>query len=106
MLRFATRYAHWLDLWLRRRFGRPYTTILAIGIVLSISASIDSLGRVIGGGEKGVQGDILKTAAFVVFQIALLINQLAQLDEHRQRRRRERMRERDKGRVAGAGAER
>jgi hypothetical protein len=106
MLRFATRYAHWLDVWLRRRFGRPYTTILAIGIVLSISASIDSLAGVIATGAKALQGDILKTAGVVVFQIALLINQLAQLDEHRQRRRRQRMRERDKGRVAGAGAER
>jgi|SRR5580698_3511105 hypothetical protein len=106
MLTRLTRYAHWLDLWLRRHLGRPYETILAVGLVLSIIASVTELGATIKAGEAGLQIDIVKTGAVVVFQAALLINQLAQLDQHRTRRRRQRMRERDKGRVAGAGAER
>jgi len=106
MLTFVTRRAHWLDLWLRRRLGRPYVTILAIGIGLSIVASLSTLGGVIAAGAKGAPTDILKTAAIVVFQSGLLINQLAQLDEHRERRRRRRMRAQGKARVAGAGAER
>ena len=106
MLRFVTRQAHWLDLWLRRRLGRLYGAILATGLGLSITATLGALGKVIAAGEKGLESDILKTAAIVLFQTALLINQLAQLDEHREWRRRRRMRAQGKARVAGAGAER
>ncbi|MEJ0066012.1 MAG: hypothetical protein WDM85_11835 [Caulobacteraceae bacterium] len=106
MLTKLTRYAHWLDLWLRKHLGRPYETILAIGLVLSIVASVTSLTQIVGVGGAAMKGDIAKTASVVVFQAALLINQLAQLDEHRARRRRRRLREQEKGRVAAAGAER
>src|SRR5277367_2036514 len=103
MLSKLTRYAHWLDLWLRKHLGRPYETILAIGLVLSIGASVTNLSQIVGAGGAGMKGDIAKTAGIVIFQAALLINQLAQLDEHRARRRRRRMRAREKGRVAAAG---
>jgi hypothetical protein len=106
MLTALTRYAHWLDLWLHRHFGRPYESLLSIGLLLSISASISSLGQIIGYGGADLQGDVVKTVGVVIFQAALLINQLAQLDEHRARRRRRRMRDQEKGRVAAAGAER
>jgi hypothetical protein len=106
MLTKLTRYAHWLDLWLRRHLGRPYETILAIGLILSIGASVNSLSQIVGAGGAGMKGDIAKIAGIVVFQAALLVNQLAQLDEHRARRRRRRMREQEKGRVAATGAER
>ena len=109
MLTGLTRYAHWLDLWLHKHFGRPYESLLSIGLVLSISASVSSLGQIIAHGAEP-QGDlfkdVLKTAGVVIFQAALLINQLAQLDEHRARRRRRRMRDKEKGRVAAEGAER
>src|SRR5580698_444373 len=108
MLTALTRYAHWLDLWLHKHFGRPYESLLSIGLGLSISASVSSLGQIIAHGAEP-QGDlfkdVLKTAGVVIFQAALLINQLAQLDEHRARRRRRRMRDKEKGRVAAAGAE-
>jgi hypothetical protein len=106
MLTIVTRYAHWIDLWLRRHIGRPYESILAIGLVLSIAASATTLGQSISAGGAGMKGDVAKTVGVVIFQAALLINQLAQLDEHRTRRRRRRMRAREKGRVAAAGAER
>jgi hypothetical protein len=106
MLSKLTRYAHWLDLWLRRHLGRPYETILAIGLGLSIVASATTLGQVIGHGGAAVQGGVIKTVGIGVFEVALLINQLAQLDERRARRRRRRMRTGEKGRVAAAGAER
>ena len=106
MLTKLTRYAHWLDLWLRRHLGRPYETILAIGLVLSIGASVTNLGQIVGAGGAGMKGDIAKIVAVVIFQAALLINQLAQVDEHRARRRRRRMRAKEKGRVAATDAER
>jgi hypothetical protein len=106
MLNALTRYAHWLDLWLRRHLGRPYETILAVGLVLSIGASATSLGQIVETGGASLQGDLVKTAGIAVFQVALLINQLAQLDQHRARRRRRRMRAQQKGRVAAEGAER
>jgi hypothetical protein len=106
MLTTVTRYAHWLDLWLRKHLGRPYETILAVGLVLSIGASATDLGQIVGAGGVGMKGGVVKTVAIVIFQAALLINQLAQLDEHRARRRRRRNREREKGRVAARGPER
>jgi hypothetical protein len=106
MLNTVTRYAHWLDLWLHRHIGRPYESILAIGLGLSIVASATMLGHIVSIGGAALQGDLIKTVGVVIFQAALLINQLAQLDEHRARRRRRRMRAREKGRVAAAGAER
>lgn len=106
MLNLLTRYAHWLDLWLHKHIGRPYEGILSVGLGLSIVASVTSLSQIIATGGASLQGDLVKTIAIVVFQVALLINQLAQLDEHRARRRRRRMRAREKGRVAAEGADR
>src|SRR5713226_5359910 len=90
MLTILTRYAHWLDLWLHKHIGRPYEGILSIGLGLSIVASVTSLSHIIAAGGAPLQGDLVKTGGIVVFQVALLINQLAQLDEHRARRRRRR----------------
>ena len=106
MLTNLTRLAHWLDLWLHKHLGRPYEAILAAGIGLSIVASVTTLGHIVEMGGANQNGDVLKTVAVVIFQTALLINQLAQLDEHRVRRRRRRMRKLEKGRVAAEGAER
>jgi|SRR5580658_213320 hypothetical protein len=106
MLSILTRHAHWLDLWLHRHIGRLYESILSIGLGLSIVASATTLARLVAAGGATLQRDLVETVGVVVFQVALLINQLAQLDEHRARRRRRRLRSREKGRVAAAGAER
>ena len=74
--------AHWLDAWLQVHLGRPYTVVLAIGLVVGISASIHDLSRSVASSTN-----ILKIVGMVLFQLALLINQLAQLHEHRERRR-------------------
>ena len=79
---------------------------LAIGLVLSIGASATSLEQIFSVGGAGMKADVAKTVGVVIFQAALLINQLAQLDVARARRRRRRIRAREKGRVAAAGAER
>jgi hypothetical protein len=70
--------AHELDEWLHENVGRAYVAILGWGLVLSIFASVASLGRA------------LTSFGFItlVFQAALLVNQLAQWHELRARRRR------------------
>src|SRR5471032_3331077 len=77
MLTALTRYAHWLDLWLHKHIGRPYEGILSIGLGLSIVASVNSLSHIIAAGGAPLQSDLVKTVGIVVFQVALLINQLA-----------------------------
>jgi hypothetical protein len=74
--------AHWLDAWLQVHLGRPYRVVLAVGLVVGISASIHDLSRSVSSSTN-----ILKIVGMVLFQLALLINQLAQFHEHRQRRR-------------------
>jgi hypothetical protein len=106
MLSLLLRRAHWLDLWLHRRLGRPYNALLVFALGLSITATINTLAAAVEAGEKNFAATALCTVVTVGFQAALLINQLAQLDEHRARRRRQRFRERGKGRVAAAHADR
>jgi hypothetical protein len=81
------RAAYWLDDWLRQHVGRFYTTILIWGLVVGIGASLTALGRAFTSGV-GLGGKLAVIAVAAVFQAALLINQLAQLHEHRERRMR------------------
>ena len=81
MIRELTRLAHRLDAWLREHLGRPYTVILAIGLVYGIIASMKALIH-----EAESRFDVFKLVTAVVFQLALLINQLAQFHEYRQER--------------------
>jgi hypothetical protein len=74
--RLASR-AHELDEWLHQNVGRAYVAILGWGLVLSILASIAKLGNALS--SFGV--------ITLVFQAALLVNQLAQWHELRERRR-------------------
>jgi hypothetical protein len=94
MLALITRRARWLDLWLRKHLGSPYLTLLASGLGISIVASLTALAQALTAAKAGFEADSLRIAVIVVFQAGLLINQLAQLDEIRQRRRRRRQRKR------------
>jgi hypothetical protein len=80
MLSRLARKAHELDDWLHQNVGRAYVAILGWGLVLSIIGSIATLGRA------------LTSFGFItlIFQAALLVNQLAQWHELRTRRRRHR----------------
>ena len=78
MIRRLARRAHELDDWLHQNFGRAYNAILGWGLVLSILASISTLGRALS--SFGI--------ITLVFQGALLVNQLAQWHELRERRQR------------------
>ena len=72
-------WAYELDAWLKQRLGRPYTAILGVGLTLGIIATVKSLKVAI---ETGHNPYVL--AGTVVFEAALLINQLAQFHEYRQ----------------------
>jgi hypothetical protein len=79
--RTITYWAWRLDRWLNRRLGSPYRIVLAIGLAASISASW----KVLADSFKSTT-NILLVALVVVFQTALLINQLAQVHQRRKAR--------------------
>jgi hypothetical protein len=76
--------AHLLDAWLHEHVGRIYTAILAWGLVLTIIESVRALSHEFG---SGGDSNVLKLGFAVAFQLALLVNQLAQWHELRERRR-------------------
>jgi hypothetical protein len=77
----VTALAYWLDRRLRERFGRPYRGILSAGLVIGIVGTVEALSKAFS------KTNIAALATTVVFQVALLINQLAQMHEFRQERR-------------------
>ena len=82
MLQKLTERAHELDQWLHIHYGRSYVAILTWGLVLSIINSVSVVGRAFSRGHIGL------TPLFVlVVQSGLLVNQLAQWHDLRQRRR-------------------
>ena len=82
MLKTLTERAHELDQWLHIHAGRSYMAILTWGLVLSIINSVSVVGGAFSRGHVGL------TPLFVlVVQSGLLVNQLAQWHELRQRRR-------------------
>jgi hypothetical protein len=82
-LRALTYWAWRLDRWLQRQFGTPYRVVLSAGLVASISASWNALVTTIHSTTN-----IALIVATVLFQAALLINQLAQLHQRRRARAR------------------
>ena len=80
-------WARWLDTWLKSELGRPYETILSAGLVISITGTLKALTDALDGGKSGHPVDIAKMGLTLVFEVALLVNQLAQLSERREARR-------------------
>jgi len=76
---------------MREHLGRSYTAILGAGLVLSIISTLHGLGQAIGSSTS-----VLKIFAVVLFQLALLINQLGQFHDYRQERRLRREARRDR----------
>ena len=76
-----TYWAWRLDRWMQRQFGTPYRVVLSIGLVASISATWEALAKSIHSTTN-----IAVTIATVLFQTALLINQLAQMHQRRRAR--------------------
>ena len=83
MLKRPALSAHELDEWLHQNVGRAYIAILGWGLVISMLASLQVLGHALSGGKSGITPLLT-----LVFQSALLVNQLAQWHDLRERRRR------------------
>jgi hypothetical protein len=95
MLGTVLRWADWLDDWLKAHLGRPYNTALGIALGLGIGASVNAIDRAFH--AKLVSWQTLAIlAATVVFQLVLLINQLAQLHDFREETRQRRAARREK----------
>ena len=80
-LRLLTYWAWRLDRLLNRRIGAAYRVVLSIGLAASIAASWKSLAD-----SFHSATNVLVIIATVVFQAALLINQLAQVHQRRRAR--------------------
>ena len=80
-----TALAHRFDQWLLTRVGRPYNIALGSGLVLSIVATAKGLFATV-----ITPGNVIVAVAAVVFELALLINQLSQLHSFREAVRRRR----------------
>lgn len=98
MIRTLLVASHVIDAWLREHLGRPYLAILGVGLVLGIIATIGELSKEVSSGAS-----IIKLLALVVFQVALLINQLAQFHDYREERRQRREAKRASANAASDG---
>jgi hypothetical protein len=81
MLDRISQTAQDLDEWLHQHWGRSYVAILGWGLVLSILGSLSVLRHAVLAGGSG-----LPPIVVLVFQAALLVNQLAQWHQLKARR--------------------
>jgi hypothetical protein len=82
MKRNLARAAWELDEWLQSTLGRPYNALLGVGLGLGTVHQIEDLPKDLHSSSGGVV-----TVLIVVMDLALLINQIGQLHQHRERRR-------------------
>ncbi len=82
MFRAITDWARWLDQWLETNLGRPYNTVLSVGLVLEMINKIETLPATITHG-KGLIGILFS----LVVEAALLINQLGEFSHRRHKRK-------------------
>ncbi len=82
MFRALTDWAAWLDQWLEINLGRPYNTVLSIGLVLEMVNKIQTLPSTLTHG-KGLIGTLFS----LVVEAALLINQLGEFSHRRHKRK-------------------
>jgi hypothetical protein len=85
MFRAITDWARWLDQWLETNLGRPYNTVLSVGLVLEMTNKIETLPSTISHG-KGLIGILFS----LVVEAALLINQLGEFSHRRHKRKAQR----------------
>jgi hypothetical protein len=81
----VARSAYRLDAWLKDKVGRPYTMILGVGLILGIAQTV----RSIEAAWRSNHSPLL-LAGTLFFELALLLNQFAQLHEYREHSRRRR----------------
>jgi hypothetical protein len=74
LIRFITRWALRLDLWLQERLGRPYRAILSIGLIIEIVRRLVELPEHLRRTES-----LVGAALIVVMNLALLVNQLGEM---------------------------
>ena len=105
MLNMLTGVARKIDEWLKHRMGRLYNGVLSAGLVLAI---IDTVRKIVHdvSDSSDHKGNILKLAVEAVFQAMLLVDQLTQLDNRRERIRQRREARRTAGHVQDVKADR
>jgi hypothetical protein len=82
MILTICRWARWLDEWLQRRLGRPYSVVLGIGLVSEI---VDQFVRL---PSRLHSAPTLVRAVLIIFiEFALLLHLIGGLAHHIERRR-------------------
>ena len=71
-----------LDEALKHRFGRPYSAILGVGLVIEIVRRVREIGDVAGSGSG-----MVKIALALLLYCLLLVHQLGELRERAEQRR-------------------
>jgi hypothetical protein len=82
MIESVLRWAHRLDAWLHRRFGRPYHAILGLGLLIEIGRHVHELGEL-----RDSPTRIVRVAFQLIFYSVLLVHQLGELYAHTAARR-------------------
>ena len=80
--RGISRLAYQIDQFLKNHLGWPYRLVLAAGLVVGIVSSLNTLEKAFGSTQNVTEAIIA-----IAFQAALLINQLAQVNEWRHEQR-------------------
>ena len=73
--------ARWLDNWLEENLGRPYNTLLTVGLVLDMISRIEGIPA-----KTHSPHDLIGAALVFTMEAALLIHQLGEFSERRERR--------------------
>jgi len=81
MFKRLTDFCAWLDKWLETHLGRPYNTLLSVGLGLELSNKISTLPKTWGHAHLSI-GTLLGIA----LELALLINQLGEFSHRRHAR--------------------
>jgi hypothetical protein len=81
MFRQITNGARWLDTWLEENLGRPYNSLLTIGLMLDMISRLQGIPA-----KLRVGHDLVGTALTFALECALLIHQLGEFSERRERR--------------------
>jgi len=83
MIHAVTHAALRLDLWLQKRLGRPYNTLLAVGLTIEVVRRLLELPAHISHAPR-----LAWTVALIAMNLALLIHQVGELSHHLRRRSR------------------
>ncbi len=77
MLHAVALAAHRLDEWLQARLGRPYNTLLGVGLTIEIVRRLMELPH-----HAAMTSRLMGVIVMIVLNLALLVHQVGELSRH------------------------